>query len=319
MSTAAPGPLIAGFQAVKLHPSSASRFSDRRPPRGQIIEKDVSRPKLKIYGERNTGTNYLSRLVALNLDVDELPGVVPKLRGVVPKPVLALQNRLRRSNGVRDAYFALTYGRNLGWKHALVEPERIARRLTRATQRACVVTITKNPYSWLLSMHRRPYNKAQFLGPRPTFEEFLRTPWKTVGCERVPQLVPTPVDLWNVKNAAYLRLKETVPALNVKYEDILEDPAGLIKLIATTFSMGRTSDRFQEYIESTKAGWAEMDPDSDKDSNYYRDYYLNERWKSKLSPEAIALINERLDGGLMDHFEYAWLTEDDAATPRDSG
>lgn len=270
----------------------------------------MSRPKLKIYGERNTGTNYLSKLVGLNLDVDQLPGVVPKLPGLVPKPVFALQRLLRRKDRLRDAYFALTYGRNLGWKHALVEPERIARRLDGAAQRAGVVTITKNPYSWLLSMHRRPYNKAH--GPQLPLEEFLRTPWKTVGCERAPRMLPTPVDLWNVKNAAYLRLRESVPALNVKYEDILEDPAGIIQLIATTFSMGRTSDRFQDYTEPTK------NRDRDKDSNHYRDYYLNERWKSKLSPEAIALINERLDGGLMDHFEYAWLTEDDAATPRAS-
>ena len=294
-------------------------MSNLRPRVDQLIEKDVSRPKLKIYGERNTGTNYLSRLVALNLDVDELIGVMPKLRGVVPKPVLALEKRLRRRDRVTDAYFALTYGRNLGWKHALVEPERIARRLNGARQRGCVVTITKNPYSWLLSMHRRPYKKAQFFGARPTLEEFLRTPWKTVGRERVPQMIPTPVDLWNVKNAAYLRLKETVPALNVKYEDILEDPAGLIQLIATTFSLGRTSDRFQDYSQSTKAGWPQGDPDRDKDSNYYRDYYLNERWKSKLSPEAIRFINERLDRGLMDQFGYAWLTEDDAATPSESG
>jgi hypothetical protein len=261
----------------------------------------VSRPKLKIYGERNTGTNYLSKLVALNVDVDELPGVVPG-------PVFALQRLLPGRDLVRDAYFALTYGRNLGWKHALVEPERIARRLSGAAQRACVVTITKNPYSWLLSMYRRPYNRVD--GPQPPFEAFVRTPWKTVGRERAPRVLPTPVDLWNLKNAAYLRLEGSVPTLNVTYEDILEDPAGIIQLIATTFSLGRTSEHFRDYAESTK--------DSDKDSNYYRDYYLNERWKSKLSAEAIALVNERLDGGLMDHFGYAWLTERDAARPRAS-
>lgn len=32
---------------------------------------------LKLYGERNTGTNYLTKLIDLNLDIEQLHGVVP--------------------------------------------------------------------------------------------------------------------------------------------------------------------------------------------------------------------------------------------------
>ncbi|NPA93438.1 MAG: hypothetical protein GXO56_07140, partial [Chloroflexi bacterium] len=65
---------------------------------------------LKIYGERNTGTNYLSQLVALNLpQVRLLPGVVPRW----------LQLFFPRAEAPRDLYFQWTFKRNLGWKHAM--------------------------------------------------------------------------------------------------------------------------------------------------------------------------------------------------------
>jgi hypothetical protein len=261
----------------------------------------MGRPKLKIYGERNTGTNYLVKLVGLNLDVDQLPGVVPKA-------VYRLQEFLPGRDFVRDAYFALTFGKNLGWKHTLVQSDAIASSLNGSSGRTSVVTITKNPYSWLLSMYKRPYNKVA--GVRPSLEDFIQTPWRTVGRENAPAAFADPIELWNAKNAAYLGLQGAVPALNTRYEDILEDPAAVIEEIARAFSLERKSDHFQDYTESTK--------DSDKDSNYYRDYYLNERWRHKLTPRAIALVNERLDGRLMDRFGYAWLADRDAATPRAS-
>ena len=69
---------------------------------------------VKIYGERNTNTNYLGELIRLNLDVSELPGVVPR-------KMRRLQTRLPAKNFLRDAYFAATYAKNLGWKHSMVK------------------------------------------------------------------------------------------------------------------------------------------------------------------------------------------------------
>lgn len=33
-------------------------------------------PLIKMYGERNTGTNYLAKLIDLNLHASQLPGVM---------------------------------------------------------------------------------------------------------------------------------------------------------------------------------------------------------------------------------------------------
>lgn len=68
----------------------------------------------KLYGERNTNTNYLGKLLELNVEVGQLPGVVPK-------SIFRLQNWLPGDERVRDWYFAATFRTNLGWKHASVK------------------------------------------------------------------------------------------------------------------------------------------------------------------------------------------------------
>tara|TARA_B100001093_G_C26573512_1_gene904017 strand:- start:542 stop:745 length:204 start_codon:yes stop_codon:yes gene_type:complete len=59
------------------------------------------------------------------------------------------------------------------------------------------------------------------------------------------------------------------------------------------------SDNFIDYVRSTK--------EVSKDSNYYRDFYLSEKWRHDLSDEAIEAINESVDEDLMAHFGYQVL------------
>ena len=40
---------------------------------------------IKIYGERNTNTNYLEKLIHLNLDAQQLPGVAPRYVKTIQK------------------------------------------------------------------------------------------------------------------------------------------------------------------------------------------------------------------------------------------
>src|SRR2546422_4502858 len=118
---------------------------------------------LKIYGERNTGTNYLHHLIEENLHVD-------LLRGVVPDVVMFLQRVLPGRELVRNVYFRWTFGENLGWKHALVNPERLSQ--CARSRDIGFVTITKNPYAWLLSLYERPYHQNPI--EQQSFESFVR-------------------------------------------------------------------------------------------------------------------------------------------------
>lgn len=248
----------------------------------------ANKRRIKIYGERNTGTNYLAKLIALNLDVEQLSGVVPGW-------LLAAQERLPAKEVVRDLYFAMNFRRNLGWKHMLVKPAQELLRYPACCDGLAFVTLTKNPYSWLLSLYRKPYHKSY--SGKPDFETFLTRPWRCVGRDNLAGDLSSPVELWNLKNASYIQLAEKLPTVHLDFEGLLEDPEQLLRRISDAIACEWRQPQFINYDKSTK--------ESSKNSGFYRDYYLNEKWKSEFSAAAVAIVNEQLDREVMDFFGYA--------------
>lgn len=246
---------------------------------------------LKMYGERNTNTNYMSKLLQLNLNVTEVPGVVPPV-------VIKMQKKLPGKELLRDIYFDLTYAQNLGWKHTCVKPQETLNKYGLVKPNLTFLTITKNPYSWLLSLHRRPYH--QYYADDPSLETFLQRPWKTIGRDNVKTDLANPIELWNIKNKSYLQL-DSKKTINTTTEKIFLDPEAIIQQISQEHLIERKSDKFINYESSTK--------DNNKDSSYYRDYYLSETWRESLSNEAVAIINESVDKELMSHFGYSLLPQ----------
>jgi hypothetical protein len=242
---------------------------------------------LKLYGERNTNTNYLTKLIDLNLEVTQLRGEAHPL-------VQKIQRRVPGHEWVRDIYFLGTRDQNCGWKHTRLPAVETIRSYSCMRADIAFVSLTKNPYSWLLSLYRNPYH-SKFKDRKLDFETFLQTPWKTFLRENCPRVVASPIELWNIKNASYLQL-QALNGLNLTTESSLQDPASLIERIASHFSLRRKSPDFVPYEKSTKQ--------SDKDSNYYRDFYLNEKWRQELTAGALAIINRQVDRNLMNHFGY---------------
>ena len=245
---------------------------------------------IKIYGERNTNTNYMGKLIELNLHAQEVPGTVPSI-------VRKMQKYLPGRELVRDIYFQLTYEKNLGWKHTLVKPQKELNKFKLVGPDLFFLTITKNPYSWLLSLHRNPYH--QYFSTKPSFEVFLEHQWKTIGRDNIQRNLLSPIELWNLKNNSYLQL-DAKNAANITTESIFKDANEVVQKISDQFSIERISSEFINHERSTK--------NIGKDSNYYRDYYLSERWREDLSKDAIAIINELIDKDLMAHFGYKVLS-----------
>jgi hypothetical protein len=241
---------------------------------------------IKLFGERNTGTKYLKRLIELNLDVRQM-------RDSMPRWIGRLQNLLPDIEYLRDLYFRLTWRINLGWKHGKVKlPAKIRPNIG-------FVTLSKNPYSWLLSLHKRPYHHHT---PRTDFETFLASSWQTVWRDNLEIAeLPNPIMLWNIKNQSYLALAQQHPTILLRYEDLVNNPPGQIEHIATTFDLKRKTAQFVDFHESTKK-------DTGKDFSYYQDYYLNEKWRNKLSPRAINLINKSLDANIAEQFGYVQIS-----------
>lgn len=252
----------------------------------------MSQPKLKIYGERNTGTNYLRELIVLNIDVTLIPGEVP-----------AFINRLLEAKYFpdheffRDLYFSMSFHRNLGWKHMLVETPCRLKRFNICSENLFFVALTKNPYSWLLSLFRNPYH--QYWKHKPDFEEFIASPWRCVRREHGPRQFSSPVEMWNQKNAAYICLQTSLPTMTIKYEDLISDPEAIIKKLSEEFALRRKQHQFVNLLNSTK--------DDGKGFYFYRKYYLEETWREKLTPQSIEIINQQLAPDVMRHFNYDFI------------
>jgi hypothetical protein len=245
---------------------------------------------IKLYGERNTNTNYLGRLVELNL-------VAEQLRGSASPRARRCQEVLPGNEWVLDLYFYLTFSKNLGWKHSLVKPaSKLKRSALFKNKSVAVVTITKNPYSWLLSLYRNPYHRHDM--QVIDFENFLSLPWKTTFRDNTLRTLESPVELWNLKNESYLKLAE-INALNITSEEISRNPEAVVMKISEHFLVARKSSQFIDYDQSTKG--------ENKTSDFYRDYYMNERWKVDLSAAAVSKINRAVNRRLMSHFDYDLL------------
>jgi hypothetical protein len=242
-------------------------------------------PRVKVYGERNSGTRYLSALLAANFRLD-------LLRDEAPRVVTWLSFD---SQGMRDWYFALTGRRNLGWKHRLPpSPDELAALGERARD-VRFVTLVKNPYSWLLSLLRRPYNAVR---PYASVTELVTAPWVTVGRERAPPAFADAVAMWNAKAAANLALPAGRTA-NLRYEDLLADPAAEVLRLERDLGFERRGHELVNVEASTKRSAQTFDD--------YRRYYLEERWRERLSPAEVALISERLDPAVMQACRYKVL------------
>lgn len=244
--------------------------------------------KIKVFGERNTNTNYFSKLISLNLNVEEVPGVVPGwVRGAQAKVV--------GDEWLRDFYFALTYNQNLGWKHSQMAAATDLANHPLVLGGVGVVTFTKNPYSWLLSLYNRPYH-----GPKlhDSFYSFLRSEWILTRRDRCSLNKLNPMEIWNLKNGSYLSALQ-VGGLNLNSESLFVSGEEVVNKIASHFSFSKKQDVFINFEQSTK--------ERGKDSRYYRDYYLGEQWRGEIDERSFELINQYIDKSLVRHYGYTLI------------
>jgi hypothetical protein len=253
---------------------------------------------IKIYGERNTGTNYLQQLIKLNFNVALLKGVAPQC---IFYPGLAVDLMLPTLfknyplyDRIEDMYFKLKSSKNLGWKHTLVSSN-IMEKIKAHKNDVFFITLTKNPYSWLLSLYNKPYSYASNEN-LPHFEQFLIEPWKTLERENHPKSFENPIVMWNQKNKSYMQLKSNFHTINIRYEDMLSDPKLIIDCISEQLNITKKHGSFKNLKKSTK--------EDKKNFNYYQNYYLKEIWKEKLNNKSIVTINKYLDEDVMNYFGY---------------
>lgn len=249
-------------------------------------------PVLKIYGERNTGTNYLGELLQLNYDLRLLPGGHPEDRW----PYNA---RFRGSEIFREWWHYRTFSRNLGWKHTAIRPGKFLPAFRRF-ENLNVIYLVKNPYSWILSLRHRPYHAPANRKAADSLETFLQTPWRPLWREHLPAgRTYTPSSLWSAKISSYLETPASVPSAIIRYEDLLQDPFAVLEQLEARFNWKRTGN-LSNLEKATKG-----DP---RTFEHYRHYYLNEIWREHLTPQTIHTINQDLDTHCLEACGYSRIT-----------
>ena len=243
---------------------------------------------LKIYGERNTGTNYLRKVIEENFRCTLIPGTVPK-------ELLLKSRRI-----VKDSYFLINQKQNLGWKHCSPDINLI-KNYSHFSQLK-IICLVKNPYSFILSLYKRPYHQIE--AKKDSLHSFINSKWRTVGREKMNRInLESPVLLWNYKVKRYFELLENL-GLKIeilKYEDLLVDAEDKLTRIAKNFQLEKFSKEFVNYQSSTK--------NDSKDHDYYKNYYLNEEWRQKLTSKDIESINSFLDFNYVSKLGYNLIVD----------
>ena len=162
------------------------------------------------------------------------------------------------------------------------------------------ICLIKNPYSFLLSLYKRPYHyKGK---PAEQLEDFLSDAWTLRKRDLVSRKqLSSPTELWNLKVQSYFTLQEQFPSqtLLLKYEDLVVEPIVALNKIAKLIDTSPIST-FKNKESSTK-----------KEKKSYQDYklyYQEEKWRSKFKQKHINLINQDLDRKLTERLGYEFIT-----------
>jgi|GEM_PF-1644246 len=179
--------------------------------------------EIKVYGERNSGTNYLISLLEANL------------KG---KNVKIVQKKY-------------------GWKHRFVDANELK---ATDTSETLFIFISKDLYSWTISMNNKPHHAPQLYGL--DFDTFLHSEWacyegkgyatrdlkknpikpeEEMMFERNPntgERFKNVILLRNEKNKRYLKLKEACEHHHfIKYYDLLYTPKRTLRMMAREFDL----------------------------------------------------------------------------------
>jgi hypothetical protein len=250
----------------------------------------------KVFGERNTSTNALVRLVEGNSRARALPSVFSELPGNRLGKAFGLASRL----GLRELSERLVdrafRGRPAAeaWKHCAADFDDVA-----SLEGSLVVFMLRDPHSWILALRRRPYHGAP--ARSDGLEAFAATPWRLRERDRMPARTASPIGIYNAKLRSYLRLRGRldgagIPHAAIRFEDFARDQRAVFERLRPHLA-GPAADPVP-VASSTKR-------DAGKDADYYRRYYGEERWRAEIPDGARRLIDAGVDWEAAGAFGYA--------------
>lgn len=285
----------------KAHNEIISYYQRKFSENEQLTQKQKNLPFVQIYGERNSGTNWIQKIIRNNYNVQILKnaGEMGSIKNFVNDANSFYKGPVACAEYVeslQDLHWQKYQGITFGWKHGCPNLPLISSSALK--NRVLFVCITRNPYHWLLSLYRRPYHMLEEIieNESLTFSQFVRRPWLTRNREFTNKIVENPIVLWNLKVQSYFELLGVSPhVVIIKYEDFLLDPATTARNF-DCFLLRATDDLIVE-DKSTKG-----------DAMTYQDYkneLLNRNITELINKEDIEFINSHLNSSLMDKIGYS--------------
>ena len=183
-------------------------------PRVRIVRSGPT--YVQVYGERNSGTKYLTQLI----------------REAARAPDNVLGAYASRSDPVNRA-------RMIGYKHYYPRPEKLALH----QHETLFVVIYKNPYTWIRSMLGKPYHFRECLDGRAIADlPGIRLAGHDIHGREIPDVHPetgeriTLFELRKFKILAWEALADQVENVAyVNYEDLLVSPSETMQAIIDAF------------------------------------------------------------------------------------
>jgi hypothetical protein len=179
-----------------------------------------------VYGQRNSGTNYVHRLIMQNCAVRD----------------------------TRSAPFNRDNESIFGWKHGF--PSMIA-----APDNVLAIAVYRDPITWLDSLCRAPWHIAPHLRDL-SFSQFIRREWHSIvddegfgipksdtrwGKELMADRDPltglrfaNPMRMRNAKNIGFASLDHRCEnVLRLRYESVVANPEGFVNALCSTYGFLR--------------------------------------------------------------------------------
>jgi len=257
--------------------------------------------RVKIFGERNTGTNALQKILEKNSLSKCFPSnpedLVANYRRRYRKwrllRMLTLSDRnwfdRKRELEVDKIFDGQTIARY--WKHSATFTSDVT-----SLRGASVFFCVRHPVSWVYALWRNPYNS---ISPRTeNFFDFVNSEWSLLGRDNLGSGSVSPAELYIKKIKSYgilmAQLERTgIPHQLVKMEDLISDQAGVFRRVSSM--LNEPSTTFKELRSSTKSSLLSIED--------YKNYYGNELWREEIG-SALPQLSAMFPDDLFDWLGY---------------
>lgn len=228
--------------------------------------------KIKIFGERNTGTNAITQLLKRNSKSYVFPGTMREISINLGEEIRVKRQAGLLSNEEKESMIDnvfLDLGLLKQWKHTATRF-----RINDDIKDTHFIFTVREPHSWLVGFFKRPHH---ILVNKPdNLLDFAQLDWRVVARDNLANTYYKPMELYAEKLYSYIEFINELEKRNMSYS--------IVRFEVFVQSQKAIFDDLKCYLDSPSAEFFEVNEstkDKSKDSQFYKHYYKHEIWKEE--------------------------------------